>query len=246
MRLQNRGAVPGDVKVSVYWAEPSTFANPSSWHLVRTKMVYNVQPGSVSFGEIIWPEDALPPLGHFCPVCERDHPIDPAPDKTLITSGTLYSKFISESNNFAWKNINVVDVLPEGLIDMEFFIGGNANEYSEVRFELEKLPKDTEVYVRILRRLAEGAELIEMQFEKVNTRYSYYKLTPGRVCYMRGIPFQNQDKSEIVLYLKIPSKSKEVHKKGCKWINKMSKANMVGFPTLSHAHMLDTIIVISV
>lgn len=277
VRLQNRGAVAGDVEVTVYWAEPSTFATPSAWHLVGTKMVYNVQPGSVSFAEITWPAANLPPVGHFCLVSELDDSIDPAPDKTLITSGSLYSKFIAESNNFAWKNINVVDVLPEGLTGMEFLIAGNANEYSEVKFELEKLPAKTEVYVKILRRLCEGTQLIGMQFEKVNTRYSYYRLTAGTLCSMRGIPFRNQDKSEVSIYLKLPEasydsyevavsqyvngsitgrvtrifnvlqaedfdfmgnrNSTEVHKKGCKWIGKMSKANMVGFRTLNHAHM---------
>ena len=277
VRLQNRGAVVGDVKVTVYWSDPSTFATPSVWHLVGTKMVYNVQPGSISFAEITWPAANLPPLGHLCLVSELDDPIDPAPDKTLITSGALYSKFIAESNNFAWKNINVVDVLPAGLTGMEFSIAGNANEYSEVRFELEKLPAETEVHVRILRRLSERVQLIGMQFEKVNTRYSYYKLTAGTLCSMRGIPFQNQDESQVSIYLKLPESSRnsyevavsqyvngnitgrvtcvfnvlqaeefdfignrnstEVHKKGCEWISKMSKSNMVGFRTINHAHM---------
>ncbi len=277
VRLQNRGAVAGDVKVTVYWAEPSTFATPSVWHLVGTKMAYNVQPSVVSFVEITWPAANLPPLGHFCLVSELDDPIDPAPDKTLITSGALYSKFISESNNFAWKNINVQDVLPAGLTGMEFLIAGNANEYSEVKFELEKLPAETEIHVKILRRLSEGVQLIGMQFEKVNTRYCYYKLTAGTICSMKGIPFQNQDRSELTIYLKLPENSHnsyevvvsqyvngkitgrvtsvfnvlkaeefnfignrnstEVHKKGCKWISKISKSNMVGFRTINHAHI---------
>lgn len=33
------------------------------------------------------------------------------------------------------------------------------------------------------------------------------------------------------------SRSREVHKKGCEWIGKMSKLNMVGFRTLEHAHL---------
>jgi len=276
VRLQNRGAVAGDVKVTVYWSEPSTFGTPSQWHLVGTKTVYNVQPGSVSYAEIIWPSTALPSLGHFCLVTELDDPLDPAPDKTLITSGSLYSKFISESNNFAWKNIDVVDVLPAGLTGIEFFIRGNSHEFSEVKFELGNLPPDTEVHLKILRRLCEGSQLIGMQFDTMNTRYTYYKLTAGTLCSMRGIPFHDQDESEVSVYLKLPEnshnayevavsqyvngsitgrvtrvfnvlqaeefefignrKSTEVHKKGCQWIKKMSKANMVGFRTLNHAH----------
>jgi bacillolysin len=276
VRLQNRGAVPGDVEVKAYWCDPSTFANPSVWHLVGTKMVYNVQPGTVSIAEIPWPSADLPPLGHFCMVSELNDPIDPAPDKTIITSGALYTKFISESNNYAWKNINVVDVLPAGLTGMDFFIAGKAQESSELKFELDQLPSATEVHVKILRRLSEGAQLIGMQFEKMNTRYCYYKMNAGKVCSLRDIPFQNNDESLVSVYLKLPEKSNksyevavtqyvngsvtgrvtrifnvvqpgefdfignsnstEVHKKGCKWISKMAKSNMVGFRTLDFAH----------
>lgn len=279
IRLQNRGSVAGDVTVNLYWSSPSTFATPSSWNLIGTAYVNNVQPGSVKIAEIIWHAADIPSVGHFCIVAELDDPSDPAPDKTLITTGAMYSKFIAESNNFAWKNIQVVDILPAGLTDMEFLIrGGSEDEHAEIRFDLQDLPDESEVYARILRRLCEGTQMIGMQFDKANTRYAYYKLHEGEICRMREVPFQDQDESELHLYVKMPEQvsgsreiavaqyvngsptgritqvlnvlgdesfdfignknSKEVHKKDCVWVRKMSKSNMVGFRTLEHAHTL--------
>ncbi len=277
IRLQNRGSVAGDVTVNLYWSSPGTFSTPASWNLIGSIAVNNVLPGVVRIEEIPWYDADIPSIGHFCLVSELDDPIDPAPDKTLITTGSMYSKFISESNNFAWKNINVVDLLPLGLNGFEFFINGNKNEKAELKFELQELPKDTEIYVRILRRLCEGAQLIGMKFDKANTRYAYYILNAGEICQMRDVSFQDNDKSEVQLYVKIPEKfnkscemavaqfvnggttgrntwvlnildadgfdfignknSKEVHKKGCIWIKKMSKSNKIGFRTLAHSHM---------
>lgn len=205
VRLQNRGSVAGDVTVKVYWSSPSTFSTPSSWNLVGTAYATNVQPNSVEIVEIKWPAANIPPLGHFCLVSELDDPTDPAPDKTLITTGSMYSKFIAESNNYAWKNINVVDILPAGLTHLEFVIrGGSEDPNPELWFEVQALPSGARAYMRILRRLCEGVLFEGMQFSEANTRYSYYDLNTAQTCKMRGIPFQDGDESEVHLYIETP------------------------------------------
>lgn len=208
LRLQNRGAVAGDVRATLYWSSPTTFGAPAMWNKIGDKMIYNLQPGVASFAEFEWQAADLPPLGHFCLVGELDDSLDPAPDKTLITNGTMYSRFIAESNNFAWRNINVVDVLPDGLAGMEFTLHGSAGENSELVLDLDKLPAGTEVHFQILRRLCEGTQILNMTFDKANTRYNYYRPTAGTRCSIRQIPFQQNDMSVAKVYLKIPDKSK--------------------------------------
>jgi hypothetical protein len=208
LRLQNRGAVEGDVKATLYWSAPNTFGAPAMWNKIGEKTVYNIQPGVAAFIEFEWPAADLPPVGHFCLVGELDDPLDPAPDKSLITNGSMYSRFIAESNNFAWRNINVVDVLPDGLSGMEFTINGAPEENSDLVLELDKLPAGTEVHFQILRRLCEGTQILNMEFDKANTRYSYYRPTAGKVCSIRRIPFQQNDASVAKVYLKVPDKSK--------------------------------------
>lgn len=204
LRLQNRGSVEGDVDISLYWSATNTFALPAQWHLIGTVNVTAVQPGGLSVSEIRWPAEDLPPLGHFCLIAELDNTVDPAPDKALINNGAMFSKFIAESNNFAWKNINVVDVLPSGLVNLEFLISGDDVSSSEIQIDLTEIPTNAEVYLRVLRRLCEGAEIINMAFRKANSRYNYYDMVPGKVGTIRNVAFHSNDTSELHVYVQIP------------------------------------------
>lgn len=276
LRLQNRGSVPGDVDVRVYWAAPNTFALPAQWNLIDTVTVTSVQPGALSIGEIKWSQQNLPPLGHFCLIAELDNTVDPAPDKSLITNGAMFSKFVAESNNFAWKNINVVDMLPSGLVDLEFMITGDDESTSEIQIDLKELPGNAEVYLRVLRRLCEGAEIINMSFREANSRFNYYTMVPGSVGKIRSVAFGNKDISEVHLFVRIPenatktyaitntqlvngvitgritqvlnlmtgdafdfignANTREVHKKDCNWVGRISDHNKRGFRSLNNAH----------
>ena len=277
LRLQNRGSVQGDVTVSVYWSAPNLFAFPAQWNLIDTINVNAVQPGGLSIGEVQWRQQDLPSLGHFCLIAELDSTVDPAPNKTLITNGSLFSKFIAESNNFAWKNINVVDILPSSLTNLEFMVSGDdSNVLPEIHIDLTDLPNNADVYMRILRRLCEGSDVIGMSYREANSRYNYYNIAPGRVGKIRDVAFGNIDTSELHVYVGIPGKTtknysvvvtqliggrvtgrithvlnmmseddfefignantREVHKKGCRWVGKMSAKNKRGFRSLSNAH----------
>ncbi len=277
LRLQNRGSIQGDVEVSVYWSAPNTFALPAQWHLIDTVTVAAVQPGNLAIGEIRWRQADLPPVGHFCLIAELNNTVDPAPDKALITNGAMFSKFVAESNNFAWKNINVVDVLPSGLVNLEFMVSGDDESASEIQVDLTALPGNAKVYLRILRRLCEDAEIVGMSFREANSRYNYYDMVPGRIGRIRNLAFGHKDTSEIHLYVQIPEdatkayaitntqlvngavtgritqvlnlmtedmfdfignvSTREVHKKTCQWVGKMSDQNKRGFRSLNNAHL---------
>ncbi len=276
VRLQNRGSVPGDVDVHLYWAAPNTFAMPNQWHPIGDALGVAVAPNGLSVPEIVWNGANLPPLGHFCLVAELDSPLDPAPDKTLITNGVLFSKFIAESNNFAWKNINVVDLLPFALADISVFVSGDDETASELQFDLTELPASAEVSLRVLARLCERAEPLGMSFREASSRYRTYDMKPDRVCRLRGLTFAHRDTSEVHVYVRIPEEktrtytltvtqlvngaitgritrvlnlmsddaydfigntgSLEVHRRGCKWVKKMSQKHKRGFRTLESAH----------
>lgn len=279
VRLQNRGAEAGDVTINVYWTDPGSFANPSSWRLIGTSHANGVLPGSMRVaGPITWAEDNLPPEGHFCLVTELDDHLDPAPDKSLINTSEQYVRYISQSNNYAWRNIEVQDAIPGGVIDYKFLLRGpGAAERGDFLVDLTPLPIGSLARLRIARRLCEGTEMIGLRFEKANSRYNYYILTRGVINYLNRIPFTANDSSEVHLYVSLAeesvgvcalqvmqrfngtiasrqnfvinilaeasfeyianSRSREVHKKGCEWIGKMTVSNMVGFRTLEHAHL---------
>ena len=203
LRLQNRGSVKGDIEVKVYWAAPSTFALPSQWNLIDTINVMEIQPGGLSVATVKWRQEDLPPLGHFCIVAELHNTVDPAPDKTLITDGALFSKFIAESNNFAWKNITVVDIVPSGQVGLAFLINGDDEASSEVQIDLKELPSTAKVRMRAHGLLCEGAEIIGMSFLEANTRYRYYDMVPGTVGRIRNFALASDKTSEVRVFVRI-------------------------------------------
>ena len=67
-----------------------------------------------------------------------------------------------------------------------------------------EIPNTAEVYLRVLRRLCEGAEMIDMSFREANSRFNYYNMVPGTVGRMRNVAFGSNNTSEIHLYVRIP------------------------------------------
>jgi bacillolysin len=209
IRLQNRGAAAGDVSINVYWTDPGSFANPSSWHLIGTTLANNVQPGTmVVAGPITWAADNLPPEGHFCLVTELDDQLDPAPDKDLIATGEQYVRYVSQSNNFAWRNIDVQDMIHGGVIDFKWMLRGpKLAEYGDLLLDLRQLPPGSQVRLRVASRLAQATEMVGLLFEKANSRYTYYRLSGGVTNYMNHISFAANDASEAHLYVTLPEES---------------------------------------
>ena len=217
LRLQNRGSVSGNTLVRLYWSDPSSFSSPANWHFIGSLQVNNIAPASVHIaGPVTWPAAALPPLGHFCLVAELDDPLDPAPDKSLITTGQMYNKFISRSNNFAWKNINVIDMIPGGAIQQTFSVQGPpAGGRGDLLFDLKELPREAEVGIRILKRLCENAEMEGLRYERSSTRYNYYRLTAGQWNYLNQIQFKSNDLSEVQLYVQMPERISGTYRLQC-------------------------------
>lgn len=209
IRLQNRGSEAGDVTISVYWTDPGSFANPGSWHLIGTTQANSVQPGTMRVaGPITWAEDNLPSEGHFCLVTELDDPLDPAPDKNLITTGDQYVRYISQSNNYAWRNVEVRDAILGGIIDYKFMLRGpQVAERGDLLVDLTPLSIGSQARFRIARRLCEGTAMIGLRFEKANLRYNYYVLTPGAINYLNRIPFAANDSSEAHLSIVLAEES---------------------------------------
>jgi hypothetical protein len=93
-------------------------------------------------------------VGHFCFIGIIESSDDPGPDRTLIDSVSEFHSYISKSNNYAWRNCNVVPaVSPEAsgdyaAITRTFQINGFGH-----RFEARDLEVDT-------RDLPEGTQLV--------------------------------------------------------------------------------------
>jgi hypothetical protein len=122
VRVSNRGgSTAHDVVARVYWARPSTLADPSTWNLLgETRLWHGVgrnQPTSTVFASealavsepIRWRNAGVNPgPGHYCFVALIESSGDPLPTPSVLGDYAAYLRFIRENNNVAWRNFNIV------------------------------------------------------------------------------------------------------------------------------------------
>jgi hypothetical protein len=95
-----------NVPVRVYYANASTgLAWPTNWTLIDTGVVTSLPPGNDT--EIVVPWNP-PGTGHFCLLSRIDTGQDPM---TFVEVASVNTN-TKNNNNIAWKNTNVVDLIP--------------------------------------------------------------------------------------------------------------------------------------
>ena len=137
VRLQNRGgAAAATAQATVLWSEPSTMLDPSTWHEIGTTDQVNVPPGALKVaGPIQWyTNPGNRPVGdHGCFVALVGDPLDPKPlpPSSSFADPTAFTSFLAASNNVAWRNFTVVEVVTESTRSVSlaaFWINGLADQ----------------------------------------------------------------------------------------------------------------------
>ena len=106
----------------VYWSEVSTLTTPNQWNYIGTTNSMMVSTGNVltCSHAIVWNSTDIPGPGHYCFIAITGSNNDP---KTLTTNQVAnfantgmsfndYLTLIMNNNNVAWKNFNVIDIVP--------------------------------------------------------------------------------------------------------------------------------------
>jgi serine protease len=135
VRMKNRGTgTATGVTVKVWWADAATLITPSMWNLIGTTAPVDVS-GQLAVTQAL-PWTSVPAEGHYCFVAVARHPLDRAPPDP--TGGWAeFENFIRNENNAAWRNFNVIDVLPNVAQPAPFQVTGADDQERE--FELEVL-----------------------------------------------------------------------------------------------------------
>jgi len=119
VRLQNRGPQNGDATVNVYLSAATTFGTPASWTHIGTLLETAITPGSLRVtGPLTFPAALIPSPGHYCMIAVVTSSLDPAPDTNLITTVSAYLDYVRGTNNIAYRNMDVVDDVHPGAIDV--------------------------------------------------------------------------------------------------------------------------------
>jgi hypothetical protein len=160
-RVQNRGSAVASGTFRLFIAPVSTFPTPATWNEVGH---YDFPAVAASGG--VWVPAAanqcitLPAtlinalgLGHYCFIGIIESDQDPAPDRALIDNVAEFHAFISKSNNYAWRNCNIYDLVPDTAGNLPVTTGTFQVNGLDRRLAPRELEIDT-------RDLPKGAELV--------------------------------------------------------------------------------------
>ncbi|MEA2604454.1 MAG: extracellular elastinolytic metalloproteinase [Acidobacteriota bacterium] len=118
VRVRNRSSVAAaNVPVKVYFANASVGLSwPANWTLINTGNVVSLAPGASTEVVVPWSPPGPPPPSHFCLVAR----LDTAQDPMTFPETTNIDLNVRNNNNIAWRNVNVVDLIPFQIVKATF------------------------------------------------------------------------------------------------------------------------------
>lgn len=275
LRVQNLGTQSGNCTATLYFTDPGMFANPTSWTQIGQVTIQNLEPGEFRVvGPINWSDALIPTSGHYCLISILDSPGDPAPDLTAINSSADFVKMVRDSNNVAWKNISVEDVIPGGSSSWSFYMEGpqGTGHQADLEINLNNFPASATVLVKVVKRLADTATLDHMTVVDQSPLYTTLK-HGGGIGELESMDLKSNEKTKVRIYYSIPAnvpdgsykmiatlridgakvnsytkivnvshfaylgnrRTREIHRRECPWVAKMSPYNKVPLVDLEHA-----------
>ncbi len=208
LRVQNRGAVAGNCTATVYFTDPGmAIANPAAWTNIGQLNIQNLVAGEFRVvGPLTWPDTLVPASGHYCLISILDSPSDPAPDLTAIHSLDDFVYMVRNSNNVAWRNIDVEDVIPGGSSSWSFYMEGpqGASHHAELQVDLVNFPATATVLVKLLKRLADTATLDHMTVATQSQIYTTLN-HQGGLGKLQNMDIKSNEKSKVTVYYSVPS-----------------------------------------
>ena len=207
LRIHNKGTQSTSGIAKLYWAYPSTFPTPDSWNLIEELTIPEIVSDDYAIiGPSIWMKEDIPNPGHYCFICIIGSSFDPAPDTSTVDTYTEFYHLIKVSNNATWKNFNIIDMFVDSINEFIFKIKGwrNTEVISDLKFDLVELPSESEVILKVLRRLTEECSLQGLDPVKQSTLYNYYKLNSGEECVLKNMTLRAGEESDTKLTIEFP------------------------------------------
>ncbi len=197
VRVHNKGpAVAYDVEVNLYYTGFSPSIYPHNWVPIDTLTLDEIDPNETKIvGPFLW---TPPTTGHTCLFVRMMSAQDPI----------VQDYNVRYDNNIVQKNVNIVDMLPNGSSSNTFTLNGvkGAASLNDLIFDKSQLPRNAIVQFKIVRRLADGAKKTEgLAKVSENTRYVTHEVSKktGKII---GMTLRPDDKSAIRLIITAPKR----------------------------------------
>lgn len=159
-RIFNRGSVNAAGTLHLYLSPASTFPTPGSWVDAGSYPFPIVSAGGGFWIPLAATECITLPIaltnslgvGHFCFIAIIESATDPPPDHMLISDVGEYCQFIAKSNNYAWRNCDIVNLIPNlpgdiPVIEQTFQFNdfGRKNVVRDLEIDARDVPENTQV-----------------------------------------------------------------------------------------------------
>jgi len=113
VKVHNGGATAASGNLELYWANASTsLIWPGSWTLLSSVPVSGFAAHSTRVVEVPW--NSLPGSGHFCLLARWNS----SADRMATPEGPDINANVRANNNLVWRNLNIVDLLPDARADV--------------------------------------------------------------------------------------------------------------------------------
>jgi neutral peptidase B len=182
IRLQNRGPADGDATINVYLATATTFGTPAVWQPIGTLTAAGIAPGAMEVvGPLPFPAAQIPAPGHYCMIAVVSSSLDPAPDHTLINTVPAYLDYVRDTNNIAYRNMDVDGLVPGKPGKFEFVMRGIGHDVEQfsVRFDDALFVPGARVRIIGPARLLRGALPRGLKLKTADNEQAVFEMLAG-------------------------------------------------------------------
>ncbi|MEO5570957.1 MAG: S8 family serine peptidase, partial [Bacteroidia bacterium] len=127
-----------NLTTTVYYSPASTLILPSAWIEIGKTPTAVVKQGMAAVSDVlVWNAADIPASGHYCFIAITGSFLDPAPAIPAAISD--FPEFVSDNNNVAWRNFNIIPIPPPPLFAIyEFIICGFSMGPIPFKFQFKK------------------------------------------------------------------------------------------------------------
>ena len=211
VRMYNRGNVPDDVSVSVYWTDSGGFLHPNSWKPIGTLTVNNVAPGEHRVaGHVTWLQNDIPAAGHYCLIAVVNSNRDPIDIPSSFTSSADYMDFVRNHNNICYRNTTVEEAAPDAPAPpfvFKLMALPDKTGYHSLQLR-SHMPKNAKIEVKIQKRILRY-EKYEIKKAKLKTiRYlapnTIFQIKEQKPLQIEEILLKKGESAEVAVNIKLP------------------------------------------
>lgn len=219
VRVHNRGSKSANnSEVTLHWTKGGTNLSRPHWKTDGIKVdgvAGNVRQVSVPAHTAAGDGEAITAAFEWTPPDPKTYTIEPSHFCLFATVSHIEDPLLQEDvdavrweDNLAWKNVNVIDILPNTATGMEFYVSGveGQSSTSDLRIDRSALPAGGSVKLKIQTRFLKDSTMVNLQkvWESNGGRVCRVEVTSADTADIIGMSLKPDDNTLVRLDVTLP------------------------------------------